>query len=288
MGWHRTGTIQEPNTPARSKKAQSPPWRGDVCTQVCAQRGVHSGVCACRCMITGVCAHRGVHSGVCSGVSAKVCAHRCVLTGVCTQGYVLRCMRKGLRGFANKRALLVCKQNQWSETSCGRAQGLCLDQGAVTSWRPCWSGLTVKVILQAGCRALHRWSPGRSTVRGRARAESVGRQRSQQDSAGSTSAERRLGAHVVGVGHGWCSQAGCSHRMPLLFLGQAPCLQSGHHHSDPSQPEVSPVRGLAVGQASLVPLPASTSPHQPPADPGAPTISQDGSPSRSILHHHRP
>lgn len=174
-----------------------------VCSEGCALRSMCMQMYDHRCVCSGVCAHRGVHSGVCSGV--------------CTQGYVLRCMRKGLRGFANKRALLVCKQNQWSETSCGRAQGLCLDQGAVTSWRPCWSGLTVKVILQAGCRALHRWSPGRSTVRGRARAESVGRQRSQQDSAGSTSAERRLRAHVVGVGHGWCSQAGVHTGCPSSF-----------------------------------------------------------------------
>ena len=109
MGWHRSGAIQEPNMPARSKQAQSPSWSSDACAQVRAHRGVLTG-CALRGMcsgvLTGVCAKvwltgvcsRGVHSGVC----AQVCSQVCVLRygsqgcahGVCTQGYVLRCAHR--------------------------------------------------------------------------------------------------------------------------------------------------------------------------------------------------
>ena len=52
MGWHRSGTVQELNTPARREQAQSP-------------RGAAMHVL--RCVHTGVCS-RGVHSGVCAQV----------------------------------------------------------------------------------------------------------------------------------------------------------------------------------------------------------------------------
>ena len=76
MGWHRTGTTQEANMPARSETAQSPSWSRDVCVQVCAQV----------CVLTGVCTHRYVFTGVC----AQGCTLRCMITGVCSQVGVLR------------------------------------------------------------------------------------------------------------------------------------------------------------------------------------------------------
>ena len=78
MGWHRSGTVQELNTPARREQAQSP-------------RGAAMRVL--RCVHTGVCS-RGVHSGVCAQVCSQVCvlrygsqgrAHRGVHSGVCAQ-----------------------------------------------------------------------------------------------------------------------------------------------------------------------------------------------------------
>lgn len=202
-----------------------------------------------------------------------MCAHRgvlrCVLTG-CALRCVLRCRRKGLKGFANKRALLVCKQNRWSETSWGRAQGLCLDQGAVTSWRPCWSRLTVKVILQAGCRALHRRSPGGAQVGAEHERRPLGGRGASRTQQGAPEQSAGSGPTWWRRGTGGVPRRACTPPIPL-FPGQAPCLQSGRRHSDPSQPEVSPVRGLAVGQASLVPRPASTSLQQTQGPPPVPT-----------------
>ena len=86
MGWHRTGTTQEANMPARSETAQSPSWSRDVCVQVCAQVRVLTGVCTHRCVLTGVCTHRYVFTGVC----AQGCTLRCMITGVCSQVCVLR------------------------------------------------------------------------------------------------------------------------------------------------------------------------------------------------------
>ena len=161
---------------------------------------------------------------------SQVCAH-----GVCTQGYVLRCVRKGLRGFANKRVLLVCKQNHWSETSCGGAQGLCLDQGAVTSWRPCWSRLTVKVILQAGCRALRRWRPGGAQV---GAGPSGGRWEAEEPAGLSREHQSRAQARGPRAGRG--TQAvlpgGGAHRVLPLLLGQTPCLQSAAVTQTPPSP----------------------------------------------------
>ena len=197
-------------------------------------------------------------------------AHRCVLTGVCTQGYVLRCVRKGLRGFANKRALLVCKQNHWSETSCGGAQGLCLDQGAVTSWRPCWSRLTVKVILQAGCRALHRWRPGGAQVGAGPERRPVGGRGAGRTQQGAP--EQSAGSGPTGWtwDTGGAPRRGCTPGTPPPSRPDPLSTVCGRH-SDPSQPEVSPVRGLAVGQASPVPHPAPTSLQQTQRPPPVPT-----------------
>ena len=175
-------------------------------------------------MCTQMYDHRCVFTGVCS----QVCAHRCVLTGVCAQVYE------------------------------ERAQGLCLDQGAMASRQPCWSGLShghspgwVQSSPSLESRGEHRSD--------RARAEASRRPRSQQDSAGST-----------GSGPTWWTwDTGGAHRQgrtpgapPLSQPG--PCPQSGCGHSEPSQPKVSP--GTRPGLSG----PASCFHQPPPASTGAP------------------
>ena len=115
---------------------------------------------------------------MCTGVCAQVCPLRCVCSGMCMQMYDHRCVLTGVcahRGVCSG----VCAQVREE-----RAQGLCLDQRAVADWRS-WSGLS-----QGHSPGWVQSSPSLESSgehrSGRARAESSGRPRSQQDSAGST------------------------------------------------------------------------------------------------------